>query len=41
MPVEIVSGAQTGVDRGALDAALQAGVSCTYSVIAALLSKDE
>lgn len=28
MPVEIVSGGQTGVDRGALDVALQAGVSC-------------
>lgn len=28
MPVEIFSGAQTGVDRGALVAALQAGVSC-------------
>lgn len=26
--IKIVSGAQTGVDRGALDAALDAGVSC-------------
>ncbi len=26
--IKIISGAQTGVDRGALDAALQVGVSC-------------
>ena len=40
MPLKIVSGGQTGVDRGALDAALAAGAECGGWCPAGRLAED-
>lgn len=40
MPLKIISGAQTGVDRAALDAALALGLACGGTVPSGRLAED-